>query len=175
MHAVSVPRPASPRRLRRAPLALAALLVLCAVATPGRGGEEDRPWLVVDAPARPGAEVASSWLEVRGHGGTRRGSGHDVILALDLSESTLEDTGVDLDGDGPTGGTDPALLAWLENQRGEDDLVRRFRRQDFEDTVLAAELAAAEALVERLDPSRFRVGLVVFSDEARVVAPLAAS
>jgi hypothetical protein len=160
-------------------LPLRAALLLAALVAAGGGlpdaaaaAADERAWLVVDAPARRTAPVASAWIEVSGHGGTRRGTGHDVVIALDLSESTLEDTGVDLDGDGPTGASTPDLLAWLENQLDDDDLVRRFRRQDFEDTVLAAELAAAEALVERLDPERFRVGLVVFSDDARVAAPL---
>lgn len=167
-HAVPTPAASRPRSRRRR----AILLLVAAAALLGGAAPDDRAWLVVDAPAPARAQVASSWLEVKGHGGTRRGSGHDVVIALDLSESTLEDTGVDLDGDGPEGRSDPELLAWLRNQLDDDDLPRRFRRQDFEDTVLAAELAAAEALVERLDPARFRVGLVVFSDDARVVAPL---
>jgi hypothetical protein len=45
---------------------------------------------------------------------------------------------------------------------------------DLEDSVLFAELLAAEALIDRLDPRTFRVGIVAFSDEARVVAPLGA-
>jgi hypothetical protein len=164
--------PAAPRVRRLACLLAGCLLLGSPASSPA--ADDDHAWLVVDAPAPRSATVASSWLEVQGHGGTRRGTGHDVVIALDLSESTLEDTGVDLDGDGPEGSSDPELLAWLENQLDDDELVRRFRRQDFEDTVLAAELVAAEALVERLDPARFRVGLLVFSDEARVVAPLEA-
>src|SRR5262249_49557251 len=35
-----------------------------------------------------------------------------------------------------------------------------------------AELLAAQALIERLDPRVFRVGLVAFSDRAHVLAPL---
>ena len=168
-HAVPSSAAASRPRSRRR---RAALLLAAAASLLGGAAADDRAWLVVDAPAPHRAQVDSSWLGVKGHGGTRRGSGHDVVIALDLSESTLEDTGVDLDGDGPAGRSDPELLAWLENQLDDDDLPRRFRRQDFEDTVLAAELAAAAALVARLDPARFRVGLVVFSDDARVAAPM---
>lgn len=135
----------------------------------------EHPFLEVDAPATDGSS-ARPLLEVRGHGGSRRGDGHDVVIALDVSESTLLDSGLELDGDGPAGATDPELLAWLAQQTGESDLVRRLRdEQDFEDTVLAAELEAARGLVSRLDPERFRVGIVTFAEEAWVAAPLGSS
>jgi hypothetical protein len=134
------------------------------------------PWLEVDAPRETETRVDRSMMEVRGHGGNRRGPGHDVVIVIDLSESTLEGLGVDLDGDGPEGGSDPELVDWLENQLGSTRLVERLRdEQDFDDTVLAAELAAARALVESLDLGRFRVGIVGFADGARVLAPLGSS
>ena len=39
-------------------------------------------------------------------------------------------------------------------------------------TVLAAEIAGARQLIEHLDPKRTRVGIVIFSGGARVIAPL---
>jgi len=133
----------------------------------------EHPWLVVDAPSEARSEVQRALLEVRGHGGARRGSGHDVVIAIDISESTLEETGIDLDGDGPLGRSDPGLVAWLEGEIGNTALVKRLRdEQDFEDTVLAAELEAARVLVERLDPDRFRVAILTFAEDARVLAPL---
>ena len=137
---------------------------------------EERPWLVVDAPSDVESSVEHALLEVRGHGGARRGSGHDVVIAIDVSESTLEDTGIDLDGDGPLGRSDPALVARLESQADDESLVERLRdRQDFDDTVLAAELEAARVLSARLDPARFRVAIVTFAERANVLAPLGSS
>jgi hypothetical protein len=153
-------------------LLLPALLVgVCLLGAVAAGAEH--PWLVVDAPSEAESWVERALLEVRGHGGARRGSGHDVVIAIDVSESTLEDTGIDLDGDGPLGRSDPGLLAWLEGQMGDVALVERLRdQQDFDDTVLAAELEAARVLAERLDPDRFRVAILTFAEEAHVLAPL---
>ncbi len=163
----SVDAPLAARTLLR----LSALLLLL-----GRPVAAASPFLEVDAPAAGGAVSERELIEVLGHGGTRRGSGHDVVIALDVSASTLLDSGLELDGDGPGGRTDPELLAWLEEQTGDSPLVRRLRdEQDFEDTVLAAELEAARALVSRLDPARFRVGLVTFAEESRIAAPLGSS
>ena len=156
-------------------LALSALLVGVLVLG-AASAEEEHPWLVVDAPSEAESKVQHALLEVRGHGGARRGSGHDVVIAIDVSESTLEDAGIDLDGDGPLGGSDPALVAWLEGQAGDESLVERLRdRQDFDDTVLAAELEAARVLSARLDPNRFRVAIVTFAEGAHVLAPLGSS
>jgi len=139
-------------------------------------GWAEHPWLVVDAPSEVESKVQQAFLEVRGHGGARRGSGHDVVIAIDVSESTLEDTGIDLDGDGPMGRSDPALIAWLEGQAADESLVERLRdQQDFDDTVLAAELEAARVLSERLDPARFRVAIVTFAEQAHVLAHLGSS
>jgi Mg-chelatase subunit ChlD len=162
---------AIPHRLQALRALLAGILLLAA--NPVRA---EHPWLVVDAPNELESRVQHAFLEVRGHGGARRGSGHDVVIAIDVSESTLEDTEIDLDGDGPTGRSDPALIAWLERELGDAPLVERLRdRQDFEDSVLAAELEAARVLAERLDPARFRVAIVTFAEQARVLAPLGSS
>ncbi|MCP5056602.1 MAG: VWA domain-containing protein [bacterium] len=163
------------------------LLLLALMLTPAAGPSPVRaagppiakaphPFLEIDAPALAEDTTDDPLFEVRGHGGSRRGDGHDVVIALDVSESTLLDSGLELDGDGPSGRTDPALIEWLIEQTGETPLVQRLRdEQDFEDTVLAAELEAARALASRLDPARFRVGVVTFAEEARVVAPLGAT
>jgi Mg-chelatase subunit ChlD len=157
--------------LHRSLLLRALLVGVWLLAAVAAGAEH--PWLVVDAPNEAESTVQGALLEVRGHGGARRGSGHDVVIAIDVSESTLEDTGIDLDGDGPLGRSDPGLLAWLEGQMGDAPLVKRLRdQQDFDDTVLAAELEAARVLAERLDPDRFRVAILTFAEEAHVLAPL---
>ncbi len=156
-------------------LFLSALLTV-ALLPAADAASDERPWLVVDAPREVESEVKHSLLEVRGHGGARRGSGHDVVIAIDVSESTLEGTGIDLDGDGPLGRSDPELLAWLDGQLVNDSRLERLRdRQDFDDTVLAAELEAARALAARLDPNRFRVAILAFAEQAHVLAPLGSS
>jgi len=95
------------------------------------------------------------------------------VIVLDVSDSTILSSGLDLDGDGPEGRTDPELLTRLGEQPGvRGALVERLQEVDLEDSILMAELAAAEALIQRLDPRVFRIGIVVFSDTARVAAPL---
>lgn len=147
------------------------LLVFVLLLAPAPGAVAAAPFLEVDAPRAARSTVDGNLIEVAGHGGNRKGSGHDVVIAIDVSESTLEDSGMELDGDGPRGGTDPELLEWLAS-RGGERIARKLSSQDFDDTVLAAELAAAGALVARLDPTRFRVALVSFAEDARVLAPL---
>lgn len=147
------------------------LLVFVLLLAPAPGAVAAAPFLEVDAPRAARSTVDGNLIEIAGHGGNRKGSGHDVVIAIDVSESTLEDSGMELDGDGPRGGTDPALLEWLAS-RGGERIARKLSSQDFDDTVLAAELAAAGALVARLDPARFRVALVSFAEDARVLAAL---
>lgn len=160
----------------RAPCLLIPLLLFAAAATAAAPrAPAASPFLEIDRPAAAQSSTDHPLIEIEGHGGSRRGSGHDVVIAIDVSESSLEDSGMELDGDGPLGETDPELLAWLRDQPGSERLVRHLLEQDFEDTVLAAELEAARALVSRLDPKRFRVALISFADEARVLAPLGSS
>jgi hypothetical protein len=133
--------------------------------------------LRVDAPPEGETTVELPLVEVRGQAAARELSAHDIVIVLDLSESSLLPSGWDVDGDGPEGRTDAAFLA---RQEARPDLApgvaARLREADFDDTVLAAELAAARALIARLaDDPRHRIGIVVFSDEARAVAPLGSS
>ena len=103
-----------------------------------------------------------------------RAPGWDLAIVLDLSESTLHPSGLDLDGDGPQGRTDPALLErFVPSGFAGPGLAKRLREElDFEDTILAAELEATSALLERVAGPRLRTGLIGFSDQARVLAPL---
>lgn len=68
------------------------------------------PEVRIDAPA-PGTATHLPLIEVAG--GACRGAGArwDVAIVLDLSESTLHPSVLDLDGDGPSGRSDPALVA----------------------------------------------------------------
>lgn len=149
-------------------LPVLALAVLLAVPRPAgaAGGLE------ISAPAAAESESALPLIEVRGFAGARAPVGHDVIIAIDVSDSTTRPSGQDLDGDGEGGRTSPALLEEIAARASDRAVVVPLRSLDLEDSVLYAELAAAEALIRRLDPRTFRVGLVAFSDQARVIAPL---
>jgi len=83
----------------------------------------------------------------------------DVILAIDVSGSTKEASGVDVDGDGEVGFN--PQLELVEPGAFPSDM----RSTDPEDTILAAEVAAADALLASLDAGRVRVGIVTFSGE----------
>ena len=88
-----------------------------------------------------------------------RSNGVDVIIAIDVSHSTREPSGVDVNGNGivgfdPTGervptGTYPPGTS----------------NTDAGDSILAAEVAAADALIRNLDPDTLRVGVLSFAGE----------
>ena len=84
----------------------------------------------------------------------------DVMLVIDVSGSTKSASGVDVDGDGEVG-INPQFELLPPGVYPEGTLST-----DPGDTILAAEIAAADALIEGLDPSgRIRVGLVSFAGE----------
>jgi hypothetical protein len=149
-------------------LGVAAAAALAHTAAQTRAGP-----LELFAPAADPSESALPLLEVKGHAGGRTPAGHDVVIAIDLSASATAPSGHDLDGDGPDGRTSPALLARIA-ERGASETTQKVLAEvvDLEDSVLFAELLAAQALIDRLDPRSVRIGIVVFSERARVVAPL---
>jgi hypothetical protein len=155
-----------------------ALFCATALLLAGDGAAQDAARLRVDAPSPRETTLRGPLVEVRGQAAARELGAHDLVLVLDLSESALLPSGWDVDGDGPKGRTDPALLARL-TARPEfpPNLVTRLGEADFDDSVLAATLSAAHALITRLESGggRHRIGIVVFSDRARVVAELGAS
>jgi hypothetical protein len=83
----------------------------------------------------------------------------DVMLVIDVSDSTKVASGVDVDGDGQVG-VDPhnELLP-------PGALDPKVRSTDPGDTILQAQVRAARALLDGLDPRRVRVGLVSFAGE----------
>jgi len=131
------------------------------------------PALRIDAPAE-GAATRLPLVELSGGAGRGASAGWDIAVVLDLSESTLHPSGLDLDGDGPEGRTDPALVAAFEPTGfAGPALAKRMHNEfDFEDTILAAELEAASVLATRVAGPRLRTGLIGFSDRAHVLAPL---
>jgi hypothetical protein len=80
----------------------------------------------------------------------------DVVVVLDTSRSTSEPTGVDLDSDGVIG--EPVLA--------REGPIFIERNSDPDDSVLAAEVAAARLILRGLDPRRTRLSVVTFAGEA---------
>ncbi len=152
---------------------LHALVAVAFVVIPPAGAAAEPPALAVTAPL-PDTATHLPLIEVAGGAGRGAAAGWDLALVLDLSESTLHASGLDLDGDGPEGRTDPALLARLAPSGfAGPGLAKRLAEEvDFEDTILAAELEAASVLIARVTGPRLRTGLIAFSDQARVLAPL---
>jgi hypothetical protein len=87
------------------------------------------------------------------------GDRFDVVLALDVSESTRAASGTDVDRDGVIG-VDPRFEL-VPVGTYPPEVVST----DPQDTVLHAEIQAARALLESLDPKRVRVAVVSFGGE----------
>jgi hypothetical protein len=89
----------------------------------------------------------------------------DVVVAIDQSNSALLASGRDVDGDGEVGRT----RRWAEDLGGYGE-PHRLWTSDRGDTVHAAEVAAADALIAGLGASGNRVGLLTFTDAVHVHA-----
>jgi hypothetical protein len=83
----------------------------------------------------------------------------DVMLVIDVSGSTKVASGVDVDGDGELGFNPQAELVEPGAYPPE------MQSTDPDDTILAAEIRAASALVASLASERIRVGVISFSGE----------
>jgi hypothetical protein len=89
----------------------------------------------------------------------------DVVIAVDQSNSALLASGLDVDGDGSVGRT----RSWARNGGGYGKPHRGWT-SDHLDTVLAAELSAAGALIGGLAARGNRIGLLSYTDAVRVRA-----
>ena len=121
---------------------------------------EDETRLRLDVEYPPAGEVvrdSACGVFVAGRAGVR-GEGHafDVVIVIDTSRSTIEPARADIDGDGSVG---KATLGPIGSNY-------EVRCTDPGDTILAAELAAARALLRGLDPRDTRVALVRFAGVA---------
>jgi len=118
--------------------------------------------VVIESP-RPGERVENrvDQAPIRGTAVAKgeQPSEFDVMIVLDVSGSTENPSGADVDGDGEIG-VDPALELLPPGAFPEG-----MRSTDPDDTILQAEAQAARALVKGLDPRRVRVGLVTFAGE----------
>lgn len=130
--------------------------------------------LAVDTPSEESAESLVGLAEVRGRAGAASGVDHDILLMIDASSSTLRYSGYDLDGDGKEGVTNPSTRRLIPTKPANLLLRQTLNTVDFEDTVLAAELRAARALLDRLPLGPVRVAIGVFSDSVDLVTPFTA-
>jgi len=90
----------------------------------------------------------------------------DIMFVVDTSSSTEAPSGADVDGDGEIGvRKEPPLLPipLLASLLGSNS--------DTGDSVLAAEVAAMQTLLDQLDPRTTRVGLIGFSGDADALTP----
>jgi hypothetical protein len=91
----------------------------------------------------------------------------DIVLAIDLSQTTLFASGIDLDGDGITGST----RKWARDKK----LLYRHHNQwtsDPDDVVIRSELIAARSLVQGLSQRRNRIAVITYTETPLVRAHL---
>jgi hypothetical protein len=129
--------------------------------------------LRVDAPVhRRRVTTPVPWLEVRGRTGFAELFESDVVIVLDLSNSSMLASGIDLDEDGVVGEDHRWLTARIAG-RGttgtKADRVPMHRwTSDSDDTVAMAELEAAHSIIAGLWSRQNRIGIVTYDDTARV-------
>lgn len=151
---------------RRGALLFSALAISLPLGLPAAGARAesvgDDLRIEIDSPS-PGAPVRNRvhLAPIRGSA-SAEGDGpaaFDVMIAIDVSQSTRVASGVDVDGDGVVG-VDPHQEL-LPPGTYPDDVFST----DPDDTILAAEVAAANALIESLDRRRVRLGVISFAGE----------
>ena len=141
-----------------------AAVVLLAVAfgAPRAGAEPSAVRITLEEPSAGGVVQSSMHMaELRGTASaTGEGAyGYDVMIVVDVSQSTRVASGADVDGDGEFG-ENPHEGLYAPGEFPED-----LYSTDPEDTVLHAEVSAALTLLEGLDARRIQVGVVTFSGE----------
>ncbi len=83
----------------------------------------------------------------------------DVMIAIDISASTREASGLDVDGDGQIGFNPHMELL------PPGTYPKEVKSTDPDDTIMAAQVSAARALLQGLDSRRVRVGLLTYGGE----------
>ena len=117
---------------------------------------------------KPGETVKNKVDLAPIRGNARSGSGEansfDVMIAIDVSNSTRYPSGIDVDEDQELGFN--PKLELVEPGRYPEEMVC----SDAGDTILAAEIKAARLLLDALRPGRTRVGVLSFSGEVDPVS-----
>ena len=84
----------------------------------------------------------------------------DIVFVVDVSESTSAPSGADIDHDGVIGQRRGGRFFGVFGQ------ILQLASTDREDSILAAEVAAVETLLNQLDPRTTRVGVVSFGGDS---------
>ncbi len=145
-------------------VALTLLFGLPAPAAPAAEASAATPVRVQIHEPRPGTPVRNrvDQAPIRGNAvaEAERPLDIDVMIVVDVSGSTSDPSGVDIDGDGMIG-FDPRLELVAPGTYPPG-----MKNTDPDDSILAAEIKAAGALINNLDRQRVRVGVVSFSGMA---------
>ncbi len=156
-------------------LAIAVSVAVLWLAT-ARAPAEETLWLAVERPTdEQRVRLSAPLVEVRGRTligePDESGSGSgiqelvsaDVVLALDLSNTSLSAMGIDVDGDGTIGRDRRRPYGWPRRSY-------RFWTTDLDDTIIHSELQAARTLVARLGERRARLGVLTYTGKPRARA-----
>lgn len=150
--------------MRRAALGMLLVVLACALAPAAVfASEGESVRILIEAP-KAGEKVQNKVHQapIRGTAvaAGERPALFDVMIVIDISGSTKVASGVDVDGDGVVG-INPQFELLPAGTYPEDTVST-----DPGDTILAAEIAAADALIANLEQSgRIRVGIITFSGE----------
>jgi hypothetical protein len=144
------------------------LLLFAGCATPPEPPPppDDSPWLVLELPEQVRSSVALA--EFRGRVAGPELANADVVLVIDLTNTMLESSGVDVDGDGVLGVDRP----WAaKNSRTSVRWQRPAHTwtSDYDDAIVTVELAASRRLIDALAERSCRVGIVTFTGRPRVL------
>jgi hypothetical protein len=147
--------------LRRAAAPIAALVFASVLASgPGAGARAaDAQSVRIDIRSPSPGETLRNKTDMAPLAGIaiagERPTTFDVVVVIDVSGSAAYPSGIDVDGDGITGETRRSPIS------SEPDVPNT----DPDDSILAAEVAAARTLLDGLEPARVHVGVVTFSGE----------
>ena len=89
----------------------------------------------------------------------------DIVFAVDVSDSTSAPSGADIDGDGTIGMRRGGKLFGVFGE------IFQLASTDRGDSVLAAEIAAVQTMLNQLDPRTTRVGIVTFAGDPDPFVP----
>jgi hypothetical protein len=146
----------------RIPLLLASFTLALIGPAPSAQAVSAPVTIEIESP-QPGETVKNKVDLARVRGTAHSGSGEpndfDVLIAIDVSNSTRYPSGIDVDEDEEVGFNPQAELV-LPGEFPEDMVCT-----DPGDTILAAEIRASNLLLEALSAGRTRVGVLTFSGE----------
>ena len=143
---------------------LASAVLASAEPAPLGNAARERIWVELETPGEQHGVIGPVGLvELRGWAGTGTPGGHDVLVAIDNTFSVWLPSGADIDGDGVIG------------ERLDRIVQAESLSTDAGDTILQAQLRAAGHLIERLEPERVRMGVIVFGGASKLLAPLGSS